>query len=247
MVLPVCGLTIKTKREEGRAMKKLCFFLAVSILAAGGAHGMDMSNHIGFGARIGGIMPLNGGINADKDLSDVVGFYGFPAVEIKYVVMDKVAVGINGGYGYMPIKDEEKPSGYEDITPAFNVPFVALNGTFNFGPMMKAEDNKLNPFLTAGAGMYMWFFARNERTDKILADELIPGAKADEELKATSFGFNLGGGVEYFAAEKLAVFGRVNYHMLMTKDEDKFGDDFGNHGFLTFGAGVTYYLFAGSE
>jgi opacity protein-like surface antigen len=228
-------------------MKKLCFFLAISIVAAGAAYGMDMSKHIGFSAWGGGIMPLNGGINADKNLSDVVGFFGFPAVEIKYLVMDRVAVGLNGGYGYMPLKDEEKPSGLGDATPAFNIPYVAVNGTFNFGPMMKAEDNKLNPFVTAGLGMYMWFFSRNERTDKIFAGELIPGTAGDEELKATSFGFNLGGGVEYFAAEKLAVFGRLNYHMVMTKDKDKFGDDFGSHGFLTFGAGVTYYLFAGSE
>jgi hypothetical protein len=243
-----CNQTSYLRRERrGKEMKKLGIFLACFMLAASGAYGMDMSNHVGFGVWGGGIMPLNGGINADKNLSDVVGFFGFPALEIKYVVMDKVAVGINGGYGYMPLKDEEKPSGYEDITPAFNVPYMTVNGTFNFGPMMKAEDNKLNPFLTAGAGMYMWFFARNERTDKIYAGELIPGTSADEELKGTSLGINFGGGVEYLAAEKLAVFGRVNYHMVMTKDEDKFGDDFGNHGFLTFGVGVTYYLLAGGE
>jgi hypothetical protein len=35
--------------------------------------------------------------------------------------------------------------------------------------------------------------------------------------------------------------------MVMMEDKDKFGDDFGNQGFLTFGAGVTYYLFTGSE
>lgn len=228
-------------------MKKLCFFLAVSVFAAGAAYGMDMSNHVGFGAWGGGIMPLNGSFNADNNISDMVGFFGFPAMEIKYVVMDRVAVGINGGYGYMPLKDEKKPLGLEDATPAFNIPYVTVNGTFNFGPMMKAEDNKLNPFITAGPGVYFWYFSRNERTDKLFAGEVLTGGTPEEEIKATSFGFNAGGGVEYFAAEKVAVFGRVNYHMLMTKDEDKFGEDFGNHGFLTFGAGVTYYLFAGSE
>ncbi len=229
-------------------MKKLCVILLASILATGGAYGMDMSKHIGFGVWGGGIMPLNGSFNSDNNLSDMVGFYGFPAVEIKYVVIDKVAVGINGGYGYMPLKDEKKPAGYEDITPAFNIPYVALNGTFNFGPMMKAEDNKLNPFVTAGAGMYMWYFSRNERTDKIFTEEVLTGDyQSGEELKGSSFGFNFGGGVEYFATEKIAVFGRANYHMAMTKDEDKFGSDFGPHGFLTFGAGVTYYLFTGTE
>lgn len=228
-------------------MKKILVIVVISIFASSAAYGMDMSKHIGFGVWGGGIMPMNGGFDAEDNLSDVVGFYGFPAVEIKYVIMDKVAVGINGGYGYMPVKDEKKPDGYEDLTPALNMPYVALNGTFNFGPMIKAEDNKLNPFATAGVGMYMWYASRNERTDKLLVGEVLDVGEAAEELKASSFGINIGGGVEYFATEKLAVFGRLNYHMVMTKDEDKFGKDFGNHGFLTFGAGVTYYLFTGGE
>jgi len=222
-------------------MKKVFVVLVVSIFAASAAYGMDMSKYIGFSGWAGGIMSMNGSFSADDNLSDVVGFYGFPAVEIKYVIIDRVAVGINGGYGYMSIKDEKKPEGYEDITPALNMPYVALNGTFNFGPMMKAEDNKLNPFATAGVGMYMWYFSRNERTDKL------PAYKEGEEFNASSLGINIGGGVEYFATEKLAVFGRLNYHFVMMKDEDRFGADFDNQGFLTFGAGVTYYLFTGSE
>jgi opacity protein-like surface antigen len=219
-------------------MKKLIIILAILILCGTSAYAMDMSKHIGFGAWAGGIMPVNGNFSSQDKMSDFVGMYGFPAVEIKYVVMDKAAVGVNFGYGYMPIKDDKKKEmdGFEDLTPALNMPYVALNGTFNFGPMMKAEGNKLNPFLTAGAGMYMWYFSVNERTDKL------PAFKEGEEFKASSLGINVGGGVEYFAMEKLAVFGRFNYHFVMMKDEDKFGSDFGNQGFLMFGAGVTYYL-----
>ena len=223
-------------------MKKVLVILLVSVFATSAAYGMDMSNHVGFSGWAGGIMPMNGSYDATCNLSDKVGFYGFPAVEIKYVIIDKVAVGINGGYGYMPIKDEKKPDGYEDLTPALNMPYVALNGTFNFGPMIKAEDNKLNPFATAGVGMYMWYFSRNERTDKLASPY-----KPEEEFKGSSLGINVGGGVEYFATEKLAVFGRLNYHFVMMKDEDKFGADFDNQEFLTFGAGVTYYLFTGGE
>ncbi|MCK4224637.1 MAG: hypothetical protein KAX39_05615 [candidate division Zixibacteria bacterium] len=221
-------------------MKKFFVILVIAIFATSAAYGMDMSKHIGFSGWAGGILPINGSVSAEDNLSDVVGFYGFPAVEIKYVIIDKVAVGLNVGYGYMTIKDEEKPPGYEDLTPALNMPYVAVNGTYNFGPMMKAEDNKLNPFATAGVGMYMWYFSKNERTDKLPAQE-------GEEFKASSLGINIGGGVEYFATEKLAVFGRLNYHFVMMKDADKFGEDFGNQGFLTFGAGVTYYLFTGGE
>jgi hypothetical protein len=34
---------------------------------------------------------------------------------------------------------------------------------------------------------------------------------------------------------------------LIIKDKKKFGEDFGNQGFLTFGAGVTLYLFTGKQ
>ena len=225
-------------------MKKLIIIL--TILAFGGttAYAMDMSKHIGFGAWAGGNMPLNGSYSSDLNLSDAVGFYPFPAVEVKYVVMDKVSIAGNFGYGYMPIKDEKKgeiwpywENRLADLTPALNMPYFSLNGVFNFGPMMKAEDNKLNPFLTAGAGIYMWYFSVNERTDK-----LPHPSNLSEDHKGTSLGINVGGGVEYFAMEMLAVFGRLNYHYVMMKDEDKFGKDFGNQGFLMFGVGVTYYL-----
>ena len=218
-------------------MKKILALLMIVAFAGSSAYAMDMSKHIGFGVWGGGNMPLHGGASADENLSDWAGFFGFPAVELKYMVMDRVAVGVNGGYGYMPLKDEKKEEWgvSEDLTPALNLPYVTLNGTFNFGPMMKAEENKLNPFATAGVGMYMWYFSVNERTDKL-------SAMGGEEFEATSMGINVGGGLEYFAMEKLAVFGRVNYHYVMMKDEDKFGEDFSNQGFLMFGAGVTYYL-----
>jgi len=220
-------------------MKKLIVILTILVFGGTTAYAMDMSNHIGVGAWAGGNMPLHGNASEDDKLGDVVGFFAFPAVELKYVVMDKAAVAVNFGYGYMPIKDDKKPEGLEDLTPALNLPYVTLNGTFNFGPMMQAEDNKLNPFLTAGAGMYMWYFSGNERSEKLY---VVGKSGEEEEFKATSLGINVGGGVEYFAMENLAVFGRLNYHMVMMKDEDKFGEDFGNQGFLMFGAGVTYYF-----
>jgi opacity protein-like surface antigen len=223
-------------------MKKLIIILA--ILAIGGvtANAMDMSKHIGFGAWAGGVMPVNGKVSSQDKMSDVVGMYGFPAMEIKYIIMDKVAAGLNLGYMYMPIKDDKKMEELKDLTPALNMPFVSLNGTFNFGPMMKAEGNKLNPFATAGVGMYMWYFSKNERTDKLPAP-----ADTSQEFKASSLGINVGAGVEYFVREKISVFGRLNYHFVMMKNKDKFGEDFANQGFLTFGAGATYYLFTGKK
>jgi hypothetical protein len=229
-------------------MKKVVVILALSIFVSSAAYGaMDMSKHIGFGVWAGGVMPVNGSFDSTSNLSDWAGMYGFPAVEIKYLVMDKVAVGVNLGYMYMPMKDDKKKElgdEFKDVTPALNMPFVSLNGTFNFGPMMKGENNKLNPFATAGVGMYMWYFSKNERTDKLLAPA---DTTQTQEFKASSFGINFGAGAEYFATPKLSVFGRINYHMVMMKDKAKFGEDFGNQGFLTFGAGVTYYLFTGKK
>jgi opacity protein-like surface antigen len=221
-------------------MKKLIIIFTIVAFCGSTAYAMDMSKHIGFGAWAGGVMPVNGKINANDKMSDWVGMYGFPAVEIKYIIMDKVAAGLNLGYMYMPMKDDKKPTGMKDLTPALNMPFVSLNGTFNFGPMMKAEGNKLNPFATAGVGMYMWYFSENERTNK-------QKTAKGEDFKASSLGINFGAGAEYFVREKISVFGRLNYHYVMMKNKDKFGEDFANQGFLTFGAGATYYLFTGKK
>jgi opacity protein-like surface antigen len=221
-------------------MKKLIIILAMIVFCGSTAYAMDMSKHIGFGVWAGGIMPINGSYDSTSNLSDQVGFYGFPAFEVKYVIMDKASVGVNFGYGYMPIKDDKKPEGLKDLTPALNMPFVSLNGTFNFGPMMKSENNKLNPFVTAGVGMYMWYFSENQRTNKLKTAN-------GEDFKASSLGINAGAGAEYFVREKISIFGRLNYHYVMMKDKDKFGEDFANQGFLTFGAGVSYYLFTGSK
>jgi hypothetical protein len=236
-------------------VKKVFVLLVLSIFVSSAAYGMDMSKHIGFGVWGGGVMPVGGNFSSgtptgDK-MSDVLGMYGFPSIEIKYVIIDKVAVGANLGYFYMPIKDDWKEKNLPDLkdeTPALNMPFVSLNGTFNFGPLMKAEKNMFNPFVTAGVGMYSWYFAKNERTDKLPAP-----ADTTQEFKASSFGINFGAGAEYFASSKFSVFGRINYHVVMMKDKDKFGKDFanegifGNQGFLTFGAGITYYLFTGKK
>ncbi|MCK4385409.1 MAG: hypothetical protein KAW52_04010, partial [candidate division Zixibacteria bacterium] len=227
-------------------MKKLIIILTILAFSGTSAYALDMSNHIGVGAWLGGNMPLHGNYDSTDALSDAAGFYGFPALEVKYVIMDKAAVAVNFGYGYMPIKDEKKDSllgvAFKDLTPALNIPYVTLNGTYNFGPMLKAEDNKLNPFLTGGVGMYMWKFTENERSGTLTNEIFDDTTLAVEDFKGSSLGINIGGGVEYFVMENLAVFGRLNYHYVMMKDEDKFGADFGNQGFLMFGAGATYYF-----
>jgi len=227
-------------------VKKVFLVLVLSIFASSAAYGgVDLSKHIGFSLWGGGVMSVSGSYDANNKLSDVVRMYGFPAAELKYVIIDQVALGINGGYIYQPFKDDKTKEllpEEKDITPALNMTFVSLNGTFNFGPLIKSENNMFNPFATLGAGMYSWYFAKNERTDKLLA----PTGFA-HEFKASSWGINFGAGVEYFATRKFSVFGRLNYHLVMMKDEEKFGKDFGNQGFLTFGAGVTLYLFTGKQ
>ena len=226
-------------------MRKVAVVLVGMLLVAGSAYGMDMSKHIGFSIWGGGFMPTSGKYNSEDQLAEWFGLYGFPAAELKYFLVDKVAVGVNVGYGYSPIKEgKKKELGAElkDQTPALNIPFVSLNGTFNFGPMIKSPNNLLNPFVTVGVGSYSWYFAKNERTKKLPAP-----ADSTQQFKATSWGMNFGGGVEYFVSSKFSAFARFGYHLVMMKDEKKFGEDFGNQGFLTFGAGVTLYLFTGKQ
>jgi hypothetical protein len=224
-------------------MKKVILVLILLLWVSSAAYGLDKSKHIGFSVWGGGVSSMGGSYDAKDNLSDVVRTYGFPAGELKYIIIDKIALGVNVGYIYQPFKKEKKPENItEDVTPALNMPFVSLNGTFNFGPFIKSEENKFNPFVDLGGGIYSWYFAKNERTEKLPAP-----ADTTQQFKASSFGINFGGGAEYFVTKKFSVFGRVNYHLVMMKDEKKFGEDFGNQGFLTFGAGVTLYLFTGKQ
>lgn len=48
--------------------------------------------------------------------------------------------------------------------------------------------------------------------------------------------------MEVFATPALSIFAEGKYHMLFTKDEDKFGDDFGNLGAMAVTVGVTYHF-----
>ncbi len=145
----------------------------------------------------------------------------------------------------MPFEDKEKPepqASFEDLAPALKVPHVTLNDTLKLG-VVKAEDSKVNPFRISGAGMYTWYFAENERTNKMPVDN----DGREEEFKASSPGISVGGGVEYSAMERLGLFGSVNHRYVIMEDEDKFGPNFDNQGFLMFGAGVNYYFPVTSE
>lgn len=209
----------------------LCF-------CAPSTNAMDLSKHWGFSASGGGIIATNGAFDSQNDLTDILNLGGGFGAEAKYVIIDKVAVGLGVGYDLTQVKEEERTTVHSNanLKPYFTTLQVNLNGTFNFGPLIPDNQN-LNPFATAGVGYYSWKF-----TDDGMGGDPVK-LENSEEFKKDSFGFNLGAGLEYFVVEnKFSLGGKLNYHYVFAKDEDKFGKDFDNQGFFTFRAGLTYYL-----
>ncbi len=199
---------------------------------------MDLSKHWGFGAYGGGIVSTNGAFDSQNDLTDILNLGGDFGAEAKYVIIDKVAVGLSVGYDFMQVKEEKRTTVHSsaNLKPYFTLLQVNLNGIFNFGPLIHNNRN-LNPFATAGVGYYSWRF-----TDDGMDGDPVK-LENNEEFKKDSFGLNLGAGLEYFVMEKkLSLGGNLNYHYVFAKDEDKFGKDFDGQGFFTFRAGLTYYL-----
>ncbi len=53
-----------------------------------------MSRHTGIGLSGSGNLPIHGSYDLQNDLSDRLGFYGFFAAELKYVLTDRVWVAL---------------------------------------------------------------------------------------------------------------------------------------------------------
>jgi opacity protein-like surface antigen len=62
------------------------------------------------------------------------------------------------------------------------------------------------------------------------------------EFKASSFGFNIGAGLDYSMSKYISIGIVFDYNIYFPKDEEKFGTDFGAQGNLTPQLKLSYYL-----
>ncbi len=213
----------------------LVLMIGVALVMTGSAYALDFSNNVSAGGRFGGILPLNGAYDTQDDLKDIVDLGPYFGLDLGYTVVKEVTVRAGFNYSWMKVKEEKRAPNLE---PVLNFPSAYLKGVFNFGSIMPV-DSKINPFASLGLGFYPWKITDDGLTGDAI---VLPNG---EEFKKSSLGINFGAGLEGFpvsSAPELAFYGGLDYHFVFMKDEDKFGNDFENQGFFTFGAGIRYYF-----
>jgi opacity protein-like surface antigen len=181
-----------------------------------------------------GTFALAGNYSDTEKLRDIVQFgFGF-GLTLRYEINENFFIEADYSHSWMFIKEDKKPFAYKENTPAFIMPMYMLNGTF-----FLKSGYKIEPYLTIGGGICPWSF-----TSKALGGKSWPApANSDENFSKSSFGLNIGLGVEWFVLSRASVIGEVKYYYIFARDENKFGtDDFTEQDFISIRLGITYYF-----
>jgi len=231
-------------------MKKALAVLAVAALAVTTfwpALAFEPTHKLGIAARVNGIAPTNGDFTGSQTVNDVFDVGPSFGGQLSYTPIKYLTIVGGFDYGWLPIKDEFKPS--SGAEPNLQWPVAFLKGQFNFGSLIKNRNNRVNPYIAVGAGLYPW---------KVTTDGINGDAQRfsnGEEFKKTSLGLQSSTGVEVFIIDQLSVFAEGTYHFVFAQDETEFVGNtnaglsgfngFDDEGFVTFGGGVTLYLAIG--
>jgi hypothetical protein len=175
---------------------------------------------------------------ADSSFSDLFNVGPRLGGHINYTICKQAAVCGGISYTYLKMKNEVR--GNVTRKPYFTTPYFNVDGILNFGGFMKPS-SMINPYLTAGAGAYMW-----KVNDDGVGGNAIKLAST-KEFRNTSPGIHFGPGVEFFATPVLSIFAEGKYHLIFTKDNDKFGPEFKNLGAVDATVGPTYHFSLGGK
>jgi hypothetical protein len=221
-------------------MKRFGFGLAVIclVIASTAAAQVDGTvGKLGVGVNGGLLIPASGDFTADSSFSDYFSAGPGFGAHINYTPIKEFTIRGGFTYAFMKMKDEVR--GDMAGEPYLSTPYAYVDGVLNLGSFIKAPKNIVNPYVVAGGGMYFW----KVTDDGVNGDPItFPYSGSREEWKATSFGAHFGAGVEVYATPSLSVFAEGKYHIIITKDEDKFGPDFANLGAIDAMVGVTYHF-----
>lgn len=182
----------------------------------------------------GGIWALNGYYNKTEKLKDRVIPGAGLGLGLRYEITGNFTIEACYSYNWMFIKKAKRPDAYKDDKPVFLTPMYTLNGT-----VFLSTGKTLDPFLTAGAGIFPWRFS-----SQVTGGELWTAPEnPDEDFSKTSLGLNIGMGIDVYISSKISLTAESKYYYIFTKDEEKFGTDgFTNQGFLGIRLGLTYHF-----
>jgi len=187
---------------------------------------------IGFSLYGGANIPVNGNISQEVKTTDFLYTgpqYGFG---VSYYFSKAVGVELNTTYNLNFNQKEFKLDGKHSSVYTYT---FSLNGIYNLGYLIKKTN--LSPYVKGGIGIYRW-----KHLDDAPWDDPSVVDVSGYEFKASSFGFNIGAGLDYSVSKYFSVGLLLDYNIYFPKDEDKFGKDFGAQGNLTPQFKLSYYL-----
>jgi outer membrane protein len=167
----------------------LVFVVAALVLVFGQVgFAQDMKGKFGIGARVGYVNYAGddydvSGSNIDVDFDNAAMYGG----NLVYYLHNYFSLELSADYVKTDTELKGVDSSPTNIGELKQIPII-LNGRFHF-----STNQKISPYLSAGIGYY-------------LNDFDLSGASADDEIDPDdSFGFNLGGGIQFLLNEHFAI------------------------------------------
>jgi len=202
----------------------LPIFASQQVFAEGG-----LMDNVGISLYGGLGIPTNGDQSSTLKTTDLLNLGPQFGLGVSYYFTEQIGIEAMCNYGFNYFKDDYK--GQKE--PVLTNMAISLNGVYYFNEMVM--EDLIRPFARAGIGLYNWAY----RDDGVGGDVIKP---VNEELKGTSFGFNVGAGVDCKLLDNMSVGLILDYNMYFPKDEDKFGSSFAEQGYLSPQIKISYYI-----
>ena len=203
----------------------LPIFASQQVFAEGG-----LMDNVGISLYGGLGIPTNGDQSSTLKTTDLLNLGPQFGLGVSYYFTEQIGIEAICNYGFNYIKDDYKGQ-FKD--PVQTNMAISLNGVYYFNEMMM--EDLIRPYARAGIGLYNWAY----RDDGVGGDVI---KMVTEELKGTSFGFNVGAGVDCKLLNNLSVGLLLDYNMYFPKDENKFGSSFAEQGYLSPQIKISYYI-----
>jgi opacity protein-like surface antigen len=182
----------------------------------------------------GAYFALDGHYNDAYKLRKVLNLGVNGGLGIRFGLTNNTFLELSASETWLPVKKEFRPFSYKEKHPALIMPMYFLNWVFYYKSNYAAE-----PYLTFGAGISPWKFTRGG----LFSRPWKAPANSEENFSDTSFGLNVGLGLEVFLFQKISVFTEAKYYYFFTRNVPKFGtDDFNQQDFLGINLGVIFYF-----
>ncbi len=211
--------------------KVICLLLALPILISG-VRASDFLDKFSIKLTPAAIFAVDGNYSDTDKLREVINIGFGLGGTLRYEINDNIYIDAGYIFNWMSVKGDKKPFAYKEKSPAFNLQMFTLNTTF-----FLMSGYMIEPYLTLGFGICPWRFSE----DPIWGEAWPAPGNPDKSFSNTSFGLNIGLGLESYFFSLFSLFAEIKYYYVFSRDVKKFGtDDFTQQDFLGLSVGLIY-------